>query len=66
MLSCTVIVCAASAWMAAHHDRMPVLLRPKPASESALREWPVSRRVNRSGEGDDDPTIINPEESANI
>jgi hypothetical protein len=21
--------------------------------ESALREWPVSRRVNRTGEGDD-------------
>ena len=82
VLSCTVIVCAASAWMAAYHDRMPVLLRPedfdawlngtlgpealKPAPESALREWPVSRRVNRAGEGDDDPSIVNPEESSNI
>jgi hypothetical protein len=24
----------------------------------ALREWPVSRRVNRAGVGEDDPTII--------
>jgi hypothetical protein len=30
----------------------------KPAAESELREWPVSKRVNRSGVGDDDPTII--------
>jgi hypothetical protein len=29
----------------------------RPAAESALREWPVSRRVNRTGV-DDDPTII--------
>ncbi len=78
VLSCTVIVCAANAWMAAYHDRMPVLLRPedfdawldgtlgpealRPAAESALREWPVSRRVNRTGEGDDDPTFIEPNE----
>jgi hypothetical protein len=31
---------------------------PKPAAESALREWLVSKRLNRSGEGDHDPTII--------
>jgi hypothetical protein len=30
----------------------------KPAAECALREWPASERVNRSGEGDDDPTIV--------
>jgi hypothetical protein len=30
----------------------------KPARESALREWMVSKRMNRTGEGDDDPTII--------
>jgi diguanylate cyclase (GGDEF)-like protein len=30
----------------------------RPAAESALREWPVSRRVNRTGVGDDDPTIV--------
>jgi hypothetical protein len=30
----------------------------KPVAESALRKWPVSKRLNRSGEGDDDQTII--------
>ena len=60
--------------MTPYHDRMPVLLRAedfdawlngslgadalRPAAESALREWPVSRRMNRTGVGDDDPTII--------
>jgi len=29
----------------------------RPAAESALRERPVSRSVNRTGVGDDDPTI---------
>jgi hypothetical protein len=32
----------------------------KPAAESALREWTVSPRLNRTGVGDDDPTIIEP------
>jgi putative SOS response-associated peptidase YedK len=32
----------------------------KPASEAALREWRVSPRLNRTGIGDDDPTIIEP------
>jgi putative SOS response-associated peptidase YedK len=61
ILSCTVIVSGASEWMSPY-DRMPVLLRAedfdawlngslgtealRPAAESALREWPVSRRVN--------------------
>ena len=74
ILSCTIIVSGASEWMTPYHDRMPVLLRAedfdawltgslgvdalRPATESALREWPVSRRVNRTGIGDDDPTII--------
>jgi putative SOS response-associated peptidase YedK len=69
-----VIVSGASDWMTPYHDRMPVLLRAedfdawlngtlgadalRPAAESALREWPVSRRVNRTGIGDDDPMII--------
>ena len=60
--------------MTPYHDRMPVLLRAedfdawlngtlgadalKPAAENALREWPVSKRLNRSGEGDDDPMMI--------
>ncbi len=55
---------------------MPVLLREadfgawldgsagpevlQPAAESALREWTVDRRVNKTGEGDDDPTIVEP------
>ena len=74
ILSCTIIVSGASEWMTPYHDRMPVLLRAedfdawlngslgtdalRPAAESALREWPVSRRVNRAGVGEDDPTII--------
>jgi len=76
VLSCTIIVTGASAWMTPYHDRMPVLLEPKdfdvwldgslgpevlkPASEAALREWPISPRINRTGVGDDDPTIIEP------
>ncbi|MFZ2106069.1 MAG: SOS response-associated peptidase [Roseiarcus sp.] len=72
ILSCIVIVSGASEWMTRYHDRMPVLLRAddfdawlngslgadalRPAAESALREWPVSRLVNRTGVGDDDPT----------
>jgi putative SOS response-associated peptidase YedK len=76
ILSCTIIVSDASAWMETYHDRMPVLLEEndfdawldgslgpdalKPAAESALREWTVSPRLNRTGVGDDDPTIIEP------
>ena len=33
---------------------------PRPAAESALQEWIVSSRVNRTGHGDDDPTIVEP------
>lgn len=62
--------------MGAYHDRMPVIPRPEdfdrwlsgemtaqelePAAEEALREWCVSARVNRSGEGDDDPMVLEP------
>ena len=76
VLSATVIVSGASDWMAPYHDRMPVLLAPdsfdgwldgslgpevlEPAAASALREWIVSSRVNRTGQGDDDPTIVEP------
>ncbi len=76
VLSCTIIVSGASDWMAPYHDRMPVLLGPddiagwldgtlgadalRPAAESALQEWIVSSRVNRTGVGDDDPTIVEP------
>ena len=74
ILSCTVIVSGASEWMTPYHDRMPAPLRGpdfdawldgslgadalRPATESALREWPAARRVNGAGVGDDDPTII--------
>jgi hypothetical protein len=27
-------------------------------AENALREWPVTRRINKTGVGDDDPTVI--------
>jgi putative SOS response-associated peptidase YedK len=56
------------------HDRMPVVLDKadirrwlsgeggaellKPAAEDRLRMWPVSRRVNKTGTGDDDPTLL--------
>ncbi len=40
----------------------PEVLRP--AAESALREWTVDRRVNRTGADDDDPTIVEPVASA--
>jgi putative SOS response-associated peptidase YedK len=30
----------------------------RPAADDRLRLWPVSRRVNRAGSGDDDPTLI--------
>jgi putative SOS response-associated peptidase YedK len=30
------------------------------ATATALREWPVSKRMNNSRSGDDDPTIIEP------
>jgi len=75
-LSCTIIVSGASSWMEAYHDRMPILLKPqnfarwldgevtadelRPAAEEALREWSVDRQLNRTGVGDDDPTIIEP------
>jgi putative SOS response-associated peptidase YedK len=76
VLSATIIVSGASAWMAPFHDRMPVLLMPDqfdawlagtagpeilaPAAESALREWIVSDRVNRAGQNDYDPTLVVP------
>jgi putative SOS response-associated peptidase YedK len=76
VISATIIVSDASAWMAPYHDRMPVLLEAKdvdawlggslgpdalkPAAEAALREWKVSPRLNRAGVGDDDAAIIEP------
>jgi putative SOS response-associated peptidase YedK len=75
--SATIIVGPANDWMSRFHDRMPVILdwrdtsawmagyEPgallRAPSEDALQEWIVSPRVNRSGVGDDDPTLIEPE-----
>ncbi|BCB17892.1 SOS response-associated peptidase [Bosea sp. ANAM02] len=73
--TCTMIVREANAWTAQYHDRMPcMLLRQdfeawldgsggmellkQPPRE--LREWIVSKRVNKAGEGDDDPSTIEP------
>ena len=74
MISCTIIVTDANALTRPIHDRMPVVLskagiRPwlsgeagtellKRAAEDRLRMWPVSRRVNKTGTGDDDPTLL--------
>jgi putative SOS response-associated peptidase YedK len=73
VMSCTIIVTDANALTRAIHDRMPVVLDEadigpwlngtagtellRPAAEGRLRTWPVSRRVNRTGSGDDDPTL---------
>jgi len=72
--SCTIIVTDANALTRPIHDRMPVVLDKvdigpwlngeggtellKPAAENCLRMWPVSRRVNKTGSGDDDPTLL--------
>lgn len=74
VLSCTIVVSGASSWMEACHDRMPILLQADqfdrwldgtmgaeellPAAASALREWTVTPAMNRTGYGDEDPTII--------
>src|SRR5215471_20308582 len=72
--SCTIIVTDANALTRAIHDRMPVVLDKadigqwlsgaagtellRPAAEDRLCMWPVSRRVNKTGSGDDDPTLL--------
>jgi putative SOS response-associated peptidase YedK len=74
MASCTIIVTDANALMRTIHDRMPVLLDRadieswligtggtellRPAADDRLRMWPVSRRVNKTGTADDDPTLV--------
>ena len=71
--SCTMIITKANSLVSTIHDRMPVILEPdsiapwlsgsagtellRPAREDALRMWPVSKRVNKPGNGDD-PTLI--------
>jgi putative SOS response-associated peptidase YedK len=74
--SATLIVTAANDSTRAIHDRMPVMLDRcdheawltgkagpellRPAPNGLLRMWPVSKRVNFSGRGDDDPSLIEP------
>jgi len=74
VLSCTLIVTSANDFTRPIHDRMPVLLGRqdhdawltgkagvellRPAPNDLLRMWPVSKRVNVSGRGDDDPSLI--------
>jgi len=73
--SCTIIVTEANDATRAIHGRMPaVLAEPdvdawlagaagpellRPAPSDSLRLWPVSRRVNRTGQADD-PSLIEP------
>jgi putative SOS response-associated peptidase YedK len=71
--SCTIIVTAANALTRTIHNRMPVLIEPKdfrpwlngeagpellrPAPDDTMRLWPVSKRVNRTGNFDDSTLI---------
>jgi len=73
--SCTIIVTDANDFTRKIHDRMPVVLSAeqlpqwlvgkagaellKPAPETMLRMWPVSRKVNRAG-NDNDPKLVEP------
>ena len=70
------IITEPNSFVAAVHDRMPVLLNEndyeswlsgaagtellRPAAEDLLQRWPVSKRVNSSRAPDDDPTLIEP------
>jgi len=74
VISCTITVTDANELTRPIHDRMPVVLDRadigrwlsgeagtellKPAGKNRLRMWPVSRRVNKTGTGDDDPTLL--------
>ncbi|WNJ89185.1 SOS response-associated peptidase [Bosea sp. 685] len=73
--SCTMVVRDADEWTARYHDRMPSFLQPGDfdawLSGSAgkellrktpptLQEWVVDKRVNKTGQGDDDPATIAP------
>ena len=74
VLSCTLIVTAPNDFTRRIHDRMPALLGHheldawltgkagvellRPARNDLLRMWPVSKRVNVSGRGNDDQSLI--------
>jgi putative SOS response-associated peptidase YedK len=77
--SCTMIVTAANDFTRCIHDRMPGFLADhdldgwltgkagvellRPAANDLLRMWPVLKRVNVSGRGDDGPSLIEPVEA---
>jgi len=81
-LSATLIVTVANDFTRRIHERMPVLLGQhdldawltgkaggellRPATNDLLRLWPVSKRVNKTGAGDDDPGLIEPFEASAI
>ena len=72
--SCAMIITEPNKFTAEVHDRMPVILEAqhfepwlsgkaglellKPAGETVLQRWPVSKRVNSSRADDDDATLI--------
>jgi putative SOS response-associated peptidase YedK len=73
-MSSTIIVTGANGLTRTIHDRMPVLLDEadieswlngtggtellRAAADDRLCMWPVSRRVYKTGAGDDDPTLV--------
>ncbi len=75
LATCTMIITAANSLIGAIHGRLRVLLDHegtkawlsgkagigllRPAPNDALRMWPVPRRVNKPGNGDD-PSLIEP------
>jgi putative SOS response-associated peptidase YedK len=78
ILSCTLITTDANDWMAPYHDRMPAVIvqanidrwlrgemmkdELEPAPEAKFNERRISKRMNRTGFGDDDPTVMDSEE----
>jgi putative SOS response-associated peptidase YedK len=75
IVTATIIVREANAFMAKIHDRMPAMLHPRDFDAwlsgaggkellmqppPELREWIVDARVNKAGVGNDDPATIEP------
>jgi putative SOS response-associated peptidase YedK len=74
VVSCTIVVTDANELTKLIHDRMPVILDKadfeawlsgvggtkllRSNAEDNLPIWPVSRRVNKTRSGDDDPTLV--------
>jgi putative SOS response-associated peptidase YedK len=74
VMSCAIIVTDANTLMRPIHDQMPAILDPadfkawlygdggsellRSMADHKLCIWPVSKRVNTSGTGDDDPTLM--------